>query len=68
MAEQWESGPQDQQEELDASGTLYRNPRMIKEVSKMLATIRTAVHDFSIETALWIEELYHAEHGGAEGV
>ena len=52
----------------DASGTLYRNPRMIKEVSKMLANIRTAVHDFAIETPLWTEELCHAEHGMAEGV
>ena len=69
MVEQWNGGQQDQQqEEFDASGTLCRNPRMIKEVPKMLANIRTAVHDFAIEAPLWTEELCHAEHGGAEGV
>ena len=34
----------------------------------MLANIRTAVHNFAIETPLWVEELCHAEHDGAEGV
>ena len=66
VAEQGDAGPQDQhQVEFDASGTLCRNQNMIKEVSKMLANIRTAVHDFAIETPLWVEELCHAEHEGA---
>lgn len=41
---------------------------MIKDVNEKLNNIKRAIHEFSAETSLWIEELQHVVTSGVEGV
>ena len=52
----------------EASGPAYRNQQMIRDVNDKLTNIRKAVHEFTAETSLWVEELLHAQGSGIEGV
>ena len=41
---------------------------MIRDVNDKLNNIKRAIHEFSAETSLWVEELLHAQGSGIEGV
>ena len=52
----------------EASRPSYRNTQMIRDVNDKLNNIKRAIHEFSAETSLWVEELLHAQGSGIEGV